>query len=84
MASVARLAHISDLHFIESLTGVRQSRVRKLIGLRGGRTYGTEPHAIKKIRALAYKLWELQVSNDLIVATGDLTTDGSIGALQTL
>ena len=49
-------------------------------------TYRTEPREYKKIRALAYKFWELQLPRaklDLIVATGDLTTDGSDGALRT-
>ncbi len=75
MSVVANLLHISDLHFIEDLT----ERGKKLWVKR----LGPRSHAFAKVSALSRALHREPV-DELIVATGDLSTDGTRQSLATV
>lgn len=78
MPYIARLAHISDLHFVEELT--ERGRRHWL------KAFGTKSHDFGKLEALSAKFFELKTQGrniDLLLVTGDVSTDGSIGSLNT-
>jgi len=78
MATIATILHISDLHLTEALTETgRQHWIKN---------FGVKSHAFGRLYALATKINELRAIGqgpDVVVATGDISTDGSEGALRT-
>src|SRR5437867_11482140 len=78
MSDIATVLHISDLHFVEDLeTEGRRWRTRAFLA---------KSHSFGKLRALNKALYELEKAGrmyDLVLATGDLTTDGSKEAFRT-
>lgn len=72
---IGTIAHISDLHFTQKLTEKGRRRWTK---------GGLKSHSFAKTEALAgefrkFRRWGL----DVVVATGDISTDGDIGSLET-
>lgn len=77
MTRIARILHISDLHFVKELTqeGRAFSRLR------------AQSHSFYKIEHLAAHIREMenvQGPFDLVLATGDLSTNGLCGSLATV
>ena len=70
-----RLLHISDLHLVEDLTDPQRG---------GSPTIGQLKHSFDTVRLLGRSIDSLQPRFDMLVATGDLTTDGSPGAFETV
>src|SRR6185369_16311485 len=75
-----RLAQISDLHFIKDLTEKGRKYYLK--------QFLTRSHAFDKISDLSRELLRIQhpmwgKDIDVLIATGDISTDGSKDALQT-
>jgi 3',5'-cyclic AMP phosphodiesterase CpdA len=70
-----RIVHISDLHFVANAFE-RGSRFR-------ARSLLAKSHSVDKASLLAERLLQLEYI-DVLAVTGDLTTDGSDGALQTV
>jgi len=78
MTRIATLLHISDLHFTQNLTEKGRQHWVKMCGVKS--------HAFGKIDALSKKVDELRSIGkgpDIILATGDISTDGSEEALST-
>lgn len=77
----ATVLHISDLHFSKKLT-------EKGRELRSNAIFpGVKSHSFAKIDALSGLFWDLtlvqKLKIDILLATGDITTDGSDDALKT-
>ena len=70
-----RLLHISDLHMVEDLTNPARGR---------SPTLGQKKHNFETAKLLGAAIDALQPKFDLLVATGDLTTDGTRGSLGTM
>jgi hypothetical protein len=68
-----RVLHISDLHMVENIT----ERGRKL-----SRPFGAATHQCITAELLAPVVQDLK--HDLLLATGDLTTDGARGSFETV
>lgn len=80
MANIARVLHISDMHFIQSLTEKGRSLWAKSIH------FGPKSHSFAKLDALSGKLQELDLTGnniDLVLASGDISTDGDEASLKT-
>src|SRR5215212_9675883 len=78
MTTIATLLHISDLHFTQNLTEKGRQHWAKMCGVKS--------HAFGRVDALSKKIDELRSIGwgpDLILATGDVSTDGSEEALAT-
>jgi 3',5'-cyclic AMP phosphodiesterase CpdA len=77
MSQIGNLLHISDLHFIKDLTEKGRTLWPKKFGLKS--------HSFGKIDAFSAKYQELNraVGIDAVIATGDISTDGSEDALKT-
>jgi predicted phosphodiesterase len=78
MPRIATVAQISDLHFIEQLTELGRTQWAK--------AFGTKSHDYNKLETLSQKFSEFRVqgrSPEFLVITGDVTTDGSAGAMNT-
>lgn len=78
MAEIASLLQISDLHFYEKITfrGGRHWRFR---------AFGVKGHSHSKLYTFARTLLTHRLTNgleDLIVATGDISTDGAVKSLS--
>jgi len=77
MSNIATLLHISDLHFDDELTE-RGRRHWK-------RNLGVKSHSFGKVDALSAKLFALLgigIVPNILLVTGDVTTDGSPGSLE--
>jgi predicted phosphodiesterase len=74
MAIIARALHLSDLHLVEDITERGKRLFRK--------QFLTKTHAFEKIVGLHSKLRKLE-KYDLVIITGDITTDGAYTSLQT-
>ncbi|SEP41542.1 3',5'-cyclic AMP phosphodiesterase CpdA [Rhodospirillales bacterium URHD0017] len=70
-----RLLHISDLHMVEDLTDPRRG---------GSPTLGQKKHSFEATKRLSTAVGSLQPEFDVLVATGDLTTDGKRGSFETV
>jgi 3',5'-cyclic AMP phosphodiesterase CpdA len=70
-----RLLHISDLHLVEDLREQGRSMRRPL---------GVATHNFNTARHLGLTVSGLNPRFDMVLATGDLTTDGSRGSFETL
>jgi hypothetical protein len=70
-----RVLHVSDLHLVENLLDPRGG---------GSPTLGQKKHNEAAASMLGRVTWQLQPRVDLLVATGDLTTDGKRGSFETL
>ncbi|MEI7997000.1 MAG: metallophosphoesterase [Methylococcaceae bacterium] len=70
-----RLLHISDLHLVEDLTDPNRG---------GSTTLGQIKHNFAAARLLGRAVDSLRPGFDVLVATGDLTTDGTQGAFETV
>jgi 3',5'-cyclic AMP phosphodiesterase CpdA len=70
-----RLLHISDLHLVEDLTDPRRG---------GSPTLGVAKHNFETAKLLGRAIDSLRPRFDLVVATGDLTTDGKRGSFDTV
>ncbi len=70
-----RLLHISDLHLIDELRE-EGKRVKK--------PFGAPSHSFSTARAVSTAVDSLRPRYDLLVATGDLTTDGSRESFETV
>jgi 3',5'-cyclic AMP phosphodiesterase CpdA len=78
MANIANMLHLSDLHFVKELT--ERGRTMWL------RKTGLKTHSFGRIDALSAKLQEFSLSGknaDVLLATGDISTDGSEESLRT-
>src|SRR5205807_93469 len=77
MSRISTLLHISDLHLVGNITEEGGS-----LGLKGPKT-----HSYAKIEALSASIFEIEeVQNreiDLVIITGDVTTDGSQDSFRT-
>jgi 3',5'-cyclic AMP phosphodiesterase CpdA len=69
-----RVVQISDLHFVEDLYE-RGGKFRS-------KSFGAKSHSVDRAGVLSSTFNASPNRFDLLVATGDLTTDGSAGALQ--
>jgi 3',5'-cyclic AMP phosphodiesterase CpdA len=71
------LLHISDLHFVEKLTERGRALWLKVAG--------PKSHAFAYIDALSaeYHALTARTPIDVLLATGDISTDGDMGSLQT-
>lgn len=70
-----RLLHISDLHMVQEIAEPgRKLRI----------PYGVATHRRETTKSLASKLRDLRPRYDLVLATGDLTTNGACGAFETV
>lgn len=78
MADVADIIQISDLHLVEKITNHGRAFYARHLPK-------AAPHAFAKIVSLSRAFHRLQDTHqcDFVLATGDLTTDGSVGALRT-
>lgn len=74
-ASRVRMLHISDLHLVEDIT----EPGRKLTS-----PFGAATHQFNSARFLAGTVHGLQPKYDLLLVTGDLTTDGARGSFETV
>jgi hypothetical protein len=77
MPLIGSVLQISDLHFDDKLTQEGRRHWR--------RCFGVKSHSFTKLDALSGKLAELEgygVTPDVILATGDISTDGSNEALR--
>jgi DNA repair exonuclease SbcCD nuclease subunit len=77
MSAIATMLHISDLHFVKQLDEP---------GRRGKHTLLAKSHSYDKLIAFNETLQEIQNragKYDIVLATGDLTTDGSKEAFNT-
>jgi 3',5'-cyclic AMP phosphodiesterase CpdA len=70
-----RLIHVSDLHLVEEIT--EKGRIKLSPA-------GVKSHAYNTTRRLGLALQELEPRYHLVAATGDLTTDGSRKAFETV
>jgi Calcineurin-like phosphoesterase len=70
-----RVLHISDLHLVEDLIHPDRG---------GSPTVGQLGHSIATAKLLGMTVDSLQPPFDMLLATGDLTTDGSQGAFETV
>jgi len=70
-----RVLHVSDLH----LAGELRQEGRKLL-----KPLGAPTHSFTAARLVANAVRELSPSYDLLIATGDLTTDGSRESFETV
>jgi len=70
-----RLLHISDLHLVED---IREP------GRNLKRPFGVATHNFNTARHLGLTVSGLKPTFDMVLATGDLTTDGSRGSFETL
>jgi len=78
MTRIATLLHISDLHFTQNLTEKGRQHWMKMCGVKS--------HAFGRIDALSKKVDELRSIGkrpDIVLATGDISTDGSEESLST-
>ncbi len=73
--SRVRILHISDLHLVEDLQHPQRA---------GSPTLGQKKHNEKVAEMLGRVTSLLEPRFDLLVATGDLTTDGHSGSFETL
>jgi 3',5'-cyclic AMP phosphodiesterase CpdA len=78
-----RLLHISDLHFVRALaTEPRGWLVNAIYALKA------RPHSFGKLDAFRVKVAKIELQQsritDLVLGTGDLTTNGDRGALETV
>ena len=70
-----RVLHISDLHLVEEIT--EEGRKKKW-------PIGVATHALNTARTLGRTVYDLKPKYDLVLATGDLTTDGAKGSFETV
>lgn len=70
-----RMLHISDLHMVEEIT----EPGRRLL-----RPFGAITHKSEAADSLSRKLRDLKPRYDLVLATGDLTTNGAQAAFKTV
>lgn len=70
-----RLLHISDLHLVEDLSDPKRG---------GSPTLGQIKHNFETARLLGRAVDSLRPAFDVLVATGDLTTDGAQGSFETV
>lgn len=80
MTFIGSTLHISDLHFSEELTEKGRSLWPKVLH------YGLNSHSFGKVDALSAKVAELILIGskpDVLIATGDITTNGSETSLGT-
>jgi 3',5'-cyclic AMP phosphodiesterase CpdA len=78
---IAKVLHLSDLHFVKELTEEGRALHAKARDL-----LKAKPHSFAKLEALAVRVKFLEEQGgrfDLILGTGDLTTNGSSAALRT-
>nr|QEO74111.1 hypothetical protein [uncultured bacterium] len=69
-----RLLHVSDFHLVEDIREPGSTKWRPL---------GAPTHSYETVRNLARVVRNLNPDYDLVLATGDLTTDGSREAFET-
>lgn|GEM_PF-2173514 len=74
MTPAIRLFHISDLHIIEDLFTSG--------GMFRARSKGAKSHSKKRAGQLATTIKMLRQDSDVLIVSGDLTTDGSPGAIE--
>lgn len=80
--AIAKILHLSDFHFVADLT--TSGRARRLNPLS---FLQAKPHSYAKAVALAQALDRIQLNRgkfDIVLATGDLTTDGSEASFDTM
>jgi 3',5'-cyclic AMP phosphodiesterase CpdA len=70
-----RLLHISDLHLVEDITELGRSMRRP---------FGAATHNFNTARHLGLAVSGLKPAFDMVLATGDLTTDGRRASFETL
>lgn len=78
MADIASLLYVSDLHFFQQLS------------FKGGRNwalknFAVKSHSVAKARVFARKIYTHRVSagnEDILIATGDISTDGTSRSLE--
>jgi len=70
-----RLLHVSDLHLVEDITEPGRSMKRP---------FGAATHNFNTARVLGLTVSGLKPAFDMVLATGDLTTDGKRGSFETL
>ncbi|HKE93164.1 MAG TPA: metallophosphoesterase [Povalibacter sp.] len=70
-----RLLHISDLHLVEDLIDPKRG---------GSPTLWQTKHDFEAARLLGRAVDSLEPAFDVLVATGDLTTDGTQGSFETV
>src|SRR3954447_6813161 len=80
MNRIARILHISDLHFVEELTAEGSTVIKSIIK-RKARTILQKSHSYYRLVQLSDGLRQQQ--RDIVLCTGDLTTDGSPQAFNT-
>jgi hypothetical protein len=82
MGDIATMLHISDLHFVKKLTEEGRAWYAKALDL-----VKVKPHSFTKIDALAAQIKDIERRSgkfDIVLGTGDLTTNGSEGAFKTV
>jgi 3',5'-cyclic AMP phosphodiesterase CpdA len=82
MTHIASLLQISDLHFVEDITAEGRAWYARLRD-----AVKAKPHSFSTVESFAVKvklLEEARGAFDVILASGDLTTDGSEGACSTV
>jgi 3',5'-cyclic AMP phosphodiesterase CpdA len=70
-----RLLHISDLHLVEDITETGRDMMKP---------FGAATHNFNTARALGLTVSGLKPEFDMVLATGDLTTDGRRGSFETV